>query len=62
VPGPWHSVGSTSRAAEVFAGRHLTARDLRHVNEERFITLGRLDARMVVLVWTPRGEIAASSA
>ena len=44
-----------ARAAEAFAGRHLTARDLRHSEEERFITLGVLDARMVVLVWTPRG-------
>jgi hypothetical protein len=41
----------------VFAGRHYTAPDLReHYSEDRFITVGLLDARMVVLVWTPRGE------
>ena len=25
--------------------------------EDRFITIGRLNKRMVVLVWTPRGEV-----
>ena len=45
-----------ARAAEVFADRHLTARDVRHREEVRFITLGFLDRRMVVLVWTPRGR------
>jgi uncharacterized DUF497 family protein len=25
--------------------------------EDRFITLGWLDAHLVVLVWTPRGEV-----
>ena len=25
--------------------------------EDRFITVGWLDARLVVLVWTPRGEV-----
>ena len=44
------------RATEVFAGRHLTGRDLRHSGEEHFITAGLLDGRVVVLVWTPRGR------
>ena len=45
------------RAGEVFAGRHFTAEDLRaDYGEPRFITAGQLDGRMVVLIWTPRGE------
>jgi uncharacterized DUF497 family protein len=44
------------RAKEVFAGEHFTRPDLRHpYGEERFITVGWLDARLVVLAWTPRG-------
>lgn len=47
-----------SRADEVFAGRHFTAEDVREdYSEPRRITVGKLDGRMVVLVWTPRGEI-----
>ena len=46
-----------ARAAEVFAGRHFTAEDLREdYAEPRYITVGKLDDRMVVMVWTPRGE------
>lgn len=46
-----------ARAAEVFAGRHFTAEDLREdYVEPRYITVGKLDDRMVVMVWTPRGE------
>jgi uncharacterized DUF497 family protein len=45
-----------ARAHEVFAGRHLTAPDTRVYSEPRFITVGHLDARMVVMVWTPRGQ------
>ncbi|MDR1275817.1 MAG: BrnT family toxin [Candidatus Accumulibacter sp.] len=45
------------RAEEVFAGRHYTADDLRRdYGEPRNITTGLLDGRMVVMVWTPRGE------
>jgi len=45
------------RAGEVFAGRHFTAQDLRgDYQEDRYITIGTLDGRMVVMVWTPRGE------
>ena len=46
-----------ARAGEVFAGHHFTARDARtDYGEERYVTVGLLDARMVVMVWTPRGE------
>lgn len=46
-----------ARAGEVFAGRHFTAQDLREdYSEPRFITVGQLDGRMVLIVWTPRGE------
>lgn len=44
------------RADEVFASQHFTRADLRNpYGEERFITIGWLDARLVVLAWTPRG-------
>lgn len=47
-----------ARAAEIFAGRHYTAEDLRgDYAESRFITVGLLDGRMVVMVWTPRGTV-----
>ena len=47
-----------SRAVEVFAGVHFTGQDTRsEYAEDRFITVGTLNARLVVLVWTPRGEI-----
>ena len=46
-----------ARADEVFAGSTLTVRDQRReYGESRFITIGFLDDRMVVLVWTPRNE------
>ncbi len=45
------------RANEVFAGLHLTRIDDRFdYGEPRFITAGWLDAKLVVLVWTPRGS------
>ncbi|MCY4636165.1 MAG: BrnT family toxin [Acidobacteria bacterium] len=44
-----------ARADEVFAGATLTVEDHRqNYGEDRFITIGFLDATMVVLVWTPR--------
>ena len=44
-----------TRADEVFAGATLTVEDDREsYGEDRFITIGFLDATMVVLVWTPR--------
>ncbi|MCL1960367.1 MAG: BrnT family toxin [Desulfovibrionaceae bacterium] len=46
-----------ARAGEVFAGKHWTVEDERHdYNEPRYITAGRLDGRMVLLAWTPRGQ------
>lgn len=46
------------RAGEVFAGVHVTGLDKRvDYQEERFITVGWLDARLVVMVWTPRGKL-----
>ncbi len=47
-----------ARAGEVFAGLHFTGQDTRQeYDEDRFITVGLLDARLVILVWTPRGEM-----
>lgn len=46
-----------ARAGEIFAGPHFTGQDTRQgYLEDRFITAGLLDARLVVMVWTPRGE------
>ena len=46
-----------ARAGEIFAGPTLTRRDEREdYGEDRYITVGLLDAGMVVVVWTPRGE------
>lgn len=46
-----------ARVWEVFASRHFAAEDVREdYSEPRYITAGRLDGRMVVMVWTPRGE------
>ncbi len=47
-----------ARSGEVFAGTHFTGQDTRQeYAEDRFITVGLLDERLVVLVWTPRGEV-----
>ena len=47
-----------ARAEEVFAGVNVTAEDARFdYGEPRFTTVGALDGRMVVMVWTPRGEV-----
>ena len=46
-----------ARAAEVFAGPQFTREDGRFdYGEQRLITVGVLGERMVVMVWTPRGE------
>ncbi len=46
-----------ARSSDVFSGPVLTKEDERFdYGERRFITLGWLDSRLVVLVWTPRGE------
>ncbi|MGR0479839.1 MAG: BrnT family toxin [Candidatus Electronema sp. V4] len=45
-----------ARAEEVFAGVTVTVDDNRHdYGEIRHITVGMLDGRAVVMVWTPRG-------
>ena len=45
-----------AHADSIFAGATLTiADDRKDYGEPRFITIGRLDGRMVVAVWTPRG-------
>ena len=47
-----------SRAVEVFEGTHFTGQDKRlDYEEDRFITVGWLDDDMIVMVWTPRGEV-----
>ena len=44
-----------ARAEEVLAGATLTVEDDRRAyGEDRFITIGFLDGKMVVVVWTPR--------
>jgi uncharacterized DUF497 family protein len=44
-----------ARAGEIFDGDVLTVADERvDYGEPRFISIGWLDGRMVVLVWTPR--------
>lgn len=41
----------------VFQGDEFTLSDDRkNYGEERFLTVGFLDSRMVMVVWTPRGE------
>ena len=44
-------------AEQVFAGRTLTVQDTRRAyGEARFQTVGFLAGRMVMVVWTPRGD------
>ncbi|MBB1074714.1 BrnT family toxin [Rhodoferax sp. 4810] len=44
-------------AHQIFAGRYFTAADTReNYGELRYITVGQLHDRMVVIVWTPRGN------
>ena len=44
-------------AAQVFAGKHLQIEDdRRDYGETRWITVGRLNRQVVIVVWTPRGE------
>ena len=46
-----------ARAGKVFAGVNVTISDNRQdYGKVRWITVGRLDERVVVVVWTPRGE------
>jgi uncharacterized DUF497 family protein len=44
-------------AREVFAGRHYSQQSAQEQhNEIRIVTVGFLQERMVIIVWTPRGE------
>jgi uncharacterized DUF497 family protein len=44
-------------AAEVFGGLTLTLPDARRdYGEDRYQTYGLLDGRLVMVVWTPRGD------
>lgn len=61
----WEKRGTTlkvrgldmARAAEVFTGPTMTVEDdRRNYGEMRNITIGYLEASMVVLVWTPRNR------
>ncbi|EIC23231.1 BrnT family toxin [Thiorhodovibrio frisius] len=46
-----------AHANEIFAGRHFTAEDAHeNYSELRYITAGKLNDRMVIIVWTPRGK------
>ncbi|WP_255449710.1 BrnT family toxin [Shimia ponticola] len=46
-----------NRANEIFGVAHQSVRDTREdYGEPRWITMGYLDGRMVVLVWTERGD------
>lgn len=45
-------------AGEIFDGATLTiADDRKDYGEDRFITIGRLNGRMVIVVWTTRGAL-----
>ena len=45
-------------APKIFAGQHFTLADERvDYGEERFVSVGRLVERVVVLTWTPRAEV-----
>jgi uncharacterized DUF497 family protein len=47
-----------AEAHQIFAGRTFDIPDVRHdYGEARTITVGHLHGRMVVLVWTARGEV-----
>ena len=46
-----------AEAAKVFTGLHFNARDNRFdYGEERFIAVGFLEDRMVIVVWTRRND------
>ncbi len=51
------------RAKEVFAGPHFTLDDTRYdYGEPRYVTAGKLDGRIVILVWTHVAQPVALSA
>lgn len=51
-----------ARAGDIFAGIHFTADDNRQdYGKVRHITVGKLDARLVVMVWTQRNYLDEES-
>lgn len=45
-------------APKLFSGKHFTLADDRaDYGEQRYISVGKLVGRIVVLIWTPRGEV-----
>lgn len=45
-------------APKLFSGKHFTLADDRaDYGEQRYISVGKLADRIVVLIWTPRGEV-----
>jgi len=43
------------RCSEIFADEHITFEDERkNYGERRYVTIGVLDSRMMVVIWTPR--------
>lgn len=52
--------GIDFKAAEaVFEGPAITVEDFRHdYGERRFVTVGLLNERVVIVIWTPRGTAA----
>ena len=46
-----------ARAGDVFDAHHFTAEDVRLAyGERRFVSIGHVQHRLVVIVWTQRGE------
>ena len=43
-------------AAALFDGYHLTRRDSRDYDEDRFQTIGEMNGQVILVVWTPREE------
>lgn len=43
-------------AAQIFDRFHLTRRDDRNYEEDRFQTVGEMNDQVVLVVWTARGE------
>lgn len=44
------------RAVQLFDGRPLTTVRSSFAAEERYLTTGEIDSRLVTVVWTPRGD------
>ncbi|MHB8371024.1 MAG: BrnT family toxin [Leptospirales bacterium] len=47
-----------ARAGEIFADVIITIEDIRkNYGETRWMTVGAIDGRIVILIWTPRGAV-----